>query len=80
MNSKIKLVLLGPVLGTLCMASGLVQAKDMILTAVKPNRIIIVDPDSMKIAREIEVKDAGPTISTVVPSRDGKSGSTLERW
>jgi len=73
MNSKIKLVLLGPVLGTLCMASGLVQAKDMILTAVKPNRIIIVDPDSMKIAREIEVKDAGPTISTVVPSRDGKS-------
>ena len=73
MKGKIKLMYWMPLLGALCLAPGLAQAKDMILTAIKPNRIIIADPDSLKITRQIEVENAGPTISTVVPSRDGKS-------
>jgi quinohemoprotein amine dehydrogenase beta subunit len=73
MKTIIKPIYLLSLLGTLLLALGPAQAKDMILTAIKPNRIIIADPDSMKITRQIEVENAGPSISTVVPSRDGKS-------
>jgi hypothetical protein len=73
MKTIIKPIYLLSLLGALLLALGPAQAKDMILTAIKPNRIIIADPDSMKITRQIEVENAGPSISTVVPSRDGKS-------
>lgn len=47
-------------------------AKDYLLTGVKPNRLVLVDPAARKVERAYTVPEAGPSILTVTPSPDGR--------
>lgn len=58
--------------GAISLTPTVAMAKDMILTAIKPNKIVLADPEAMKIDKVIEVKDGGPTLSTLVATKDGK--------
>lgn len=50
----------------------MVQAKEYLLTATKPDRLFLVDVKARKVAKSYIVPDAGDSIATVVPSPDGK--------
>lgn len=56
-------------------------AKEYLLTAVKPNKLVLVDGKARKVERVYEVPGAGPSILTVTPSRDGKRAYVIgNRW
>ncbi|WP_404385422.1 quinohemoprotein amine dehydrogenase subunit beta [Caenispirillum salinarum] len=56
-------------------------AKDYILTAIKPNKLVVVDPEEMAIDKVIEVKNGGPAPLTLIPTDDGKRAYALvNRW
>jgi quinohemoprotein amine dehydrogenase beta subunit len=62
-------------------APGAAQAKDYILTAVKPDKLLVIDPDDREIDRIIEMKNAGPAPLTLVPTADGRAAYALvNRW
>lgn len=57
--------------------AGVAQAKDYILTAFKPNKLVVVDPDAMAIEKVIEIKDGGPAPLTLIPTADGNGAYAL---
>ncbi len=46
-------------------------AKEFILTSVKPNTLVLVDPAARKVARTYKIASPGPVMG-IVPSPDGK--------
>ncbi|WP_413206327.1 quinohemoprotein amine dehydrogenase subunit beta [Rhodospirillum sp. A1_3_36] len=61
--------------------TGAALAKDYILTAAKPDKLVIVDPDAMAITKTIPLKDGGPMPMNIVPTADGKMAYVLiNKW
>jgi quinohemoprotein amine dehydrogenase beta subunit len=61
--------------------TGAALAKDYILTAVKPNKLVIVDPDALAVIKSITLKDGGPMPMNIVPTADGKMAYVLiNKW
>ncbi len=56
--------------------SGAAQAKDMMLTAVHPNNLILIDLSARKVVREYTIPGRGYA-QTIVPSPDGKVAYVL---
>lgn len=57
------------------------NAKEYILTGVKPNKLALVDIEARKVEKLYDVPDAGTGALTVVPSHDGKMAFTVvNRW
>lgn len=46
--------------------------RDYLLTATKPDRLFLLDPATQSVKSEFKVPDARSSISTIVPSPDGK--------
>ena len=66
---------------TTTLGLGVAQAKDYILTAVKPDKLVVVDADAMEIDRIIQMDNAGPAPLTLVPTADGRAAYALvNRW
>ena len=56
-------------------------AKEYILTAARPNLLVLADPAKREVVKSFEVPDAGSGISTVVPSPDGRIAYVVtNRW
>ncbi|MEA2626727.1 MAG: hypothetical protein QOD06_2772 [Candidatus Binatota bacterium] len=53
------------------------RAKDFLLTAVKPDKLVIVDAAARKVARTFTIPGGGPAPATIVPSPDGKVAYVL---
>ena len=61
--------------------AGSAQAKEFILTAVKPDKLVMVDTAARKVAKTYTVPNATPGVLTITPSPDGKIAYTLvNRW
>ena len=57
------------------------QAKDYLLTGVKPDKLVLVDPAARKVERVYTIPDAGPAPITITPSPDGKVAYVMvNRW
>ncbi|MEN8198110.1 MAG: hypothetical protein ABFS30_16635, partial [Pseudomonadota bacterium] len=52
--------------------AGSAQAKEFILTAVKPDKLVMVDLAARKVAETYTVPNATPGVLTITPSPDGK--------
>ena len=56
-------------------------AKDFLLTAVKPDKLVLVDAAAREVARTYDIPDAGPGAVTITPSPDGKIAyAIVNRW
>lgn len=61
--------------------TSVVQAKDYILTAVKPNKVVLVDAKARKVEKVVTLKNSGPGIAGLAPTPDNKFAFvTLNRW
>jgi quinohemoprotein amine dehydrogenase beta subunit len=61
--------------------TGGAQAKEFILTAIKPDKLVMVDAAARKVARTYTVPNASPGVLTITPSPDGKIAYVLiNRW
>lgn len=61
--------------------AGSAQAREYILTAVKPDKLVMVDAAARKVARTYTIPNATPGVLTVTPSPDGKIAYVLiNRW
>ena len=70
-------------LAALCLvfAAGSADAKEYILTGLKPDKLVLVDPKARKIERTYVVPDAGPGPLTITPAPDGSRAYALvNRW
>ena len=57
------------------------QAKEYILTGVKPDQLALVDAKARKIERMYTIPDARPGALTIVPAPDGKLAfAVVNRW
>lgn len=56
---------------------GVADAKEYLLTAAKPNKLVLIDPAARKIERVHDIPGPGPSPWTVVPSPDGKIAYVL---
>ena len=52
-------------------------AKEFILTAVKPDKVVLADPATREVVKTHRVPDAGAGIATVTPSPDGRIAYVL---
>jgi quinohemoprotein amine dehydrogenase beta subunit len=71
------------VLSCLGMAAGPapVLAKDYLLTAAKPDKLVMVDPAARKVEKTCTVPDAGTGVLTVVPAPDaGTAYMIVNHW
>jgi quinohemoprotein amine dehydrogenase beta subunit len=56
-------------------------AKDYLLTGVKPDKLVVIDAAARKIDKVIDIPDAGPGLTTITPSPDGKTAYTVvNKW
>jgi quinohemoprotein amine dehydrogenase beta subunit len=56
-------------------------AKDYLLTAAKPDLLVMVDPERRQIAKTCTIPEAGPGVLTITPSPDGKIAYLIvNRW
>ena len=56
-------------------------AKEYILTAHKPDQLVLIDAKARKVEKSFTVPNAGPGILTVTPSRDGKMAYVItNKW
>ena len=61
--------------------AGGAQAKEYILTAIKSDKLVMVDAAARKVAKTYTIPDAGPGVLTITPSPDGKIAYVLiNRW
>ena len=49
------------------------EAKDYLLTGVKPDKLVLVDPEARKVERVYDIPNAAPGPVTITPSPDGRS-------
>ncbi|MCP4769045.1 MAG: quinohemoprotein amine dehydrogenase subunit beta [Gammaproteobacteria bacterium] len=83
MTGTMQLNLAGAVLVTMCLVfiTGSVEAKEYILTGLKPDKLALVDTKARKLARTYVVPDAGPGPLTITPAPDGSRAYALvNRW
>ncbi len=73
MKRTLKTALCAAVLAPALLCGAAASAKDYILTAAKPDKLVVVDPDAMTVAKTITLKDGGPAPMNVVPAPDGKT-------
>lgn len=52
-------------------------AKDYLLTAAKPDKLVLIDAAARKVEKVISIPGRGATPATVVPSPDGKTAYVL---
>lgn len=56
-------------------------AKDYLLTAAKPDQLILVDPAARAVEKTCTIPDASPGVLTIVPSPDASTVYTIvNRW
>ncbi|MGI9412250.1 MAG: quinohemoprotein amine dehydrogenase subunit beta [Hyphomicrobiales bacterium] len=61
--------------------SGSAEAKDYLLTGIKPDKLVLVDAESRKVERVYEVPNSKPGLGVITPSPDGKVAYALvNRW
>ena len=61
--------------------TGGAQAKEFILTAIKPDKLVMVDAAARKVAKTYTIPNATPGVLTITPSPDGKIVYLLiNRW
>ena len=68
---------------TLLIGSGLAQAqtKDVLLTGVKPDKLVLVDAKARKVIKTHTIPNAAPGQTAIVPSPDGKVAyAIVNRW
>ena len=82
MNTSFKTaVALTALLGITGIGAGEADAKDYLLTGVKPDKLVLVDPAARKVERVYDIPEAGPGPVTIAPSPDGKVAYVLaNRW
>jgi quinohemoprotein amine dehydrogenase beta subunit len=71
------------VLSCLSLAAGAAPAvaKDYLLTAAKPDKLVMVDPAARKVEKTCTVPDAGTGVLTVVPAPDaGTAYMIVNHW
>ena len=57
------------------------EAKDFLLTAVKPDLLVLVDPAARKVVKTCTMPEAGTGALTITPSPDGKVAYVIvNRW
>jgi len=79
MQVTIKAILLSA--AALALSSQAVSAKEYILTAHKPDQLVLIDAKARKVERSFTVPDAGPGVLTVTPSRDGRMAYAIaNKW
>ncbi|HLO75605.1 MAG TPA: quinohemoprotein amine dehydrogenase subunit beta, partial [Magnetospirillum sp.] len=61
----------------IALAAGAAEAKEYLLTAAKPNKLVLIDPAARKVERTYDIPGPGPSPWTVVPSPDGKIAYVL---
>ena len=72
---------LSALLGVTGWAAAEADAKDYLLTGVKPDKLVLVDPAARKVERVYDIPEAGPGPVTIAPSPDGKVAYVLaNRW
>ncbi|MDH3593921.1 MAG: quinohemoprotein amine dehydrogenase subunit beta [Rhodospirillales bacterium] len=60
---------------------GAADAKDILLTGVKPDKIVMVDVKAREVIKTLEIPNAAPGNLTITPSPDGKIAYTIvNRW
>jgi quinohemoprotein amine dehydrogenase beta subunit len=60
---------------------GSALAKDYILTAVKPDKLVVIDAKARKVVRTVTIPDGGPGPLTITPSPDRKIAYVLvNKW
>jgi quinohemoprotein amine dehydrogenase beta subunit len=65
----------------LAFSAGAIDAKEYILTGLKPDKLALVDTGARKLERTYVVPDAAPGILTVTPAPDGSRAYALvNRW
>ncbi|HZA65366.1 MAG TPA: hypothetical protein VE592_00365, partial [Geminicoccaceae bacterium] len=58
-----------------------VLAKDYLLTAAKPDKLVMVDPAARKVEKTCDIPDPGTGVLTIVPSPDaGTAYMILNHW
>ncbi len=63
------------------MASGLAEAKDYLVTGVKPDKLVVVDAEARKVDKVYTIPNASPGPLTITLSPDGKTAySVVNRW
>jgi len=72
MRTLLKTLTAAAILSAFGLSADIVQAKEYILTGVKPNKLVVIDVEEMKISKVIEMKDSGTAPATIVPTKDGK--------
>ncbi len=57
------------------------SAKDYLLTGIKPDQLVIVDPAARKVDKTCTIPDAAPGQLTITPSPDGSTAYVIvNRW
>lgn len=59
------------------LTAGAAEAKEYLLTAAKPNKLVLIDPAARKVEKLYDIPGPGPSPWTVVPSPDGKIAYVL---
>jgi quinohemoprotein amine dehydrogenase beta subunit len=75
--------LLAALATALVMTSGLAQAqtKDVLLTGIKPDKLVLVDAKARKVIKTLTIPNAAPGHTSIVPSPDGKVAyAIVNRW
>jgi quinohemoprotein amine dehydrogenase beta subunit len=79
MQSITKKIILS--VAALVLSSQAVFAGEYILTAHKPDQLVLIDAKARKVENSFTVPNAGPGVLTVTPSRDGKMGYAIaNKW
>lgn len=80
MNDRSRMLLAGAALAC-ALGSAPVLAKEYLLTAAKPDLIVLADPATRQVIKTHRVPEPGPGIGTVTPSPDGRIAYVLtNRW
>ena len=63
------------------LASGLAEAKDYLVTGIKPDKLVVVDAEARKVDKVYTIPNAAPGPLTITLSPDGKTAySVVNRW
>jgi quinohemoprotein amine dehydrogenase beta subunit len=80
LHSVKRTALLGAVLAVLA-APGVAGAEDILLTGVKPDKLVMVDAKARKVIKTLTIPNAAPGNLTITPSPDGKIAyAIVNRW
>lgn len=65
----------------LAVAAPLAAAKDYLVTGVKPDKLVLIDPAARKVERVYTIPEAAPGQIAIVPAPDGKVVyAVVNRW